>query len=112
MRISDWSSDVCSSDLTRSPSSPAVPAASASAPQYSMQLLETTCHCWSRSCQTSVQCPFASNGCSYIQPLPRYAELTTPTSARENGAWGKSGSVLVSTGGRRILKKKKKTKNT
>src|SRR3546814_6977591 len=39
------------------------------APQYSMQLLETTCHCWSRSCQTSVQCPFASNGCSYIEPL-------------------------------------------
>src|SRR3546814_11497316 len=66
MRISDWSSDVCSSDLSI--------------------------------------CPLCSNGM-------RFFEVTWTSSSRsEERRVGKSVSVRVDLGGRRIIKKKKKRK--
>src|SRR3546814_16365844 len=67
MRISDWSSDVCSSDLTDGPNGLKRPA-------------------------------WASNADNWWHPSPE---------DRKSVVQGKSGSVRVDLGGRRIIKKKR-----
>src|SRR3546814_14107025 len=103
MRISDWSSDVCSSDLSRPES-----AASLLAMPRRKRLLE---HIWQRTSLSRKQ--FAS---LYRAPLERYAELVqlfpaSESQDRTSGVEGKSVSVRVDFGGSRSIKKKKKKKN-
>src|SRR3546814_14406724 len=104
MRISDWSSDVCSSDLKRSCST----------------YLRTTPKRPGRSCRcarTVSRAPFLACGPALIRTAPgehgRRAGRLAPsclirkTVDRKSVVKGKSVSVRVDLGGRRIIKKKK-----
>src|SRR3546814_13575431 len=86
MRISDWSSDVCSSDLPQPASSSASPASS-------------TCMISARRCGSS-RCDCGHS--RYAQPA---------ATDRKRVVSGKGVAVRVDLGGRRILKKKT-TRNT
>src|SRR3546814_18675671 len=109
MRISDWSSDVCSSDLL------------ASGDRGIAQLL--------RPCQPvvghAILLPFAEAYSVVAEQLARArpgdvvdeqalldAALVEGRQDRKRVVWGKGVSVRVDLGGRRILKKKKKTNNS
>src|SRR3546814_13283565 len=110
MRISDWSSDVCSSDLLRwkartdwlasEASSQSKPAGSASRRHMA------GCSAWARlSAATSCCTPAWRGSSSRCQ-----SRLRDSDQDRKSGVWGKSVSVRVDLGGRRFIKKKKKNK--
>src|SRR3546814_21126910 len=80
MRISDWSSDVCSSDL----------------PVCLRCALPRT------RCATLLATP---NGTAVANPGP---DIPSVPRDRKSVVWGKSVSVRVDLGGRRIIKKKNK----
>src|SRR3546814_19129978 len=104
MRISDWSSDVCSSDLAER---------EAAEPERGARDREQD----DRRSRAHPKVRF-HQGChcrdSFLEPLPfrggvgvgalGVAQGRWPD--RQSGAWGKSGSVRVYLGGRRIIKKK------
>src|SRR3546814_15844207 len=102
MRISDWSSDVCSSDLTA--------VATADLPTGAMTLgLRPEC----------IR-PAALDGAplaARVQVVERLGERTLPHVVLDDGTdrksvvEGKSVSVRVDLGGRRIIKKKKQQQN-
>src|SRR3546814_20408775 len=100
MRISDWSSDVCSSDLARGPRSPRRRRYRRTRP---------------RSRRTAAAAGVRQPPCPLVTPdlirgraqQRRPAEPRITSGARKNVVEGKSGSVRVVPGGRRILKKKK-----
>src|SRR3546814_8637871 len=109
MRISDWSSDVCSSDLPNC-------AAAACCGRCTRCAKPTTCRsrhatCWSR--------PIATCGdwrtdcrCCATRRYTRCRTMRTTASAsrpdRKRVVKGKSVSVRVALGGSRIIKQKKK----
>src|SRR3546814_18325543 len=90
MRISDWSSDVCSSDLSKTPQRPP-------------ELLHSI------TCKGSPMEDFIDN----LAAQEGWTESTTKTvlaGDRKSVVSGKSVSVRVDLGGRRIIKKKRKDK--
>src|SRR3546814_14279965 len=96
MRISDWSSDVCSSDLVRV-------ARSIDAPQWPKLRIATTA-----SVMLGI---FSVVLAKFQRQLPEFAfELTTGDKAtqidRKSVVEGKSVSVSVDLGGRRLIQKK------
>src|SRR3546814_11662817 len=100
MRISDWSSDVCSSDLRLpKPSPPASPLPCTGGPPDSDQTSPT---CSSVSSQWISTRPVSADRAPYL------AALVTNSCSRDRkiGVAGKSLSVRLALGGRRIIQKK------
>src|SRR3546814_15823663 len=96
MRISDWSSDVCSSDLHCDGGS--------DGGDGFIKWNETNGSAFdSRSRCTSLFSPRLERGTDRPNRLPKLNLLD-----RKSGAWGKGVSVRVDVGGRRSIKKKKK----
>src|SRR3546814_10970992 len=94
MRISDWSSDVCSSDLTRQtqrvrPTSERWPSPDAYA---GAEFCHTICE---EECLR----------CSSSRARKPLCTSSTMTRDRKSVVWGKSVSVRVDYGGSRIIKK-------
>src|SRR3546814_20487100 len=114
MRISDWSSDVCSSDLLNAEFevTPSIRLFSQSA--YSKDFYSST-QDYNRFVSNSV---FNDSSGLYQlnrKPVPTDGVspggvLTDPQLDRKSVVKGKSVSVRVDFGGRRIIKKKKKNK--
>src|SRR3546814_19641766 len=92
MRISDWSSDVCSSDLPM---------------PTTMKRSPARWWIWARS----TPAPSSAGSCPPMCPRIRSPRSRTWPRDRKSVVWGKSVSVRVDIGGRRILKKKKKSNN-
>src|SRR3546814_18938390 len=121
MRISDWSSDVCSSDLGRTAGT-----------LSSFQLLkEPTAERQAGACGLSVDHGFLEldvfwpllpegvdpdRAMGYFRPEPSearcFAQTGTQFPARKRAGEGKGGSVRGDTGGRRDYKKNKHKKKT
>src|SRR3546814_12712704 len=107
MRISDWSSDVCSSDLALfraekgrkrlAPGARRLSSCFACALRFSPNAGRH---------QLGHPCPQTVVPCSRIRL--RCSACFTARGDRKSVVWGKSVSVRVDLGGRRILKKKKK----
>src|SRR3546814_1019240 len=111
MRISDWSSDVCSSDLC-SPS----PSSSARSPRCCPR--PRRCRCRRRITSHATTSPTtirrtAGRSCRSSVRLARsrIASSSTPRDDRKSVVSGKSVSVRVDLGGSRIIKKKTTTNN-
>src|SRR3546814_11283386 len=98
MRISDWSSDVCSSDLTTT----------ASAPNSMLALSPALA---ARRMAARRARP-ASSAALPETKVWREAEVLPQSGDRKSVVSGKSVSVRVDLGGRRILKKNKYKPNT
>src|SRR3546814_13082552 len=95
MRISDWSSDVCSSDLSAGGRA-AIRSASAN-----IRRRTVSAH------------PPDANGKSSLMSLAAARKLIqAPRRDRKSVEWGKSVSVRVDLGGRRIIKKTIQTRST
>src|SRR3546814_10540429 len=94
MRISDWSSDVCSSDLCQ----PSVIISAASSHTI------RSCHPGFMRGLPALPAAAASRRC-------RGAPATPAPVDRKSAVEGKSVSVRVDLGGRRIIKKKNKSKH-
>src|SRR3546814_16592186 len=99
MRISDWSSDVCSSDLHADPVGLALLGRRDRGEGFGhgrqIAMSRATCH----------PSPLAFRR----QATAVSATERGPFSDRKSVVWGKSVSVRVDLGGRRIIKKKKYT---
>src|SRR3546814_11175922 len=112
MRISDWSSDVCSSDLEIVETVDAASFFAAPRHPYARQLLAAIPTFAKRGKPLSE--PDASTASNaFSNPLAAPA-LNTGTQAlldRKSGVSGKSGSVRLDPGGRRIITKKKSKQN-
>src|SRR3546814_11415499 len=116
MRISDWSSDVCSSDLRLTCRSVALGLHEGDRSHQAEDPHDDRCVAQRvRLGHRFAIRPFA------IGDMPVVAVETLGRTAREEGegdvlrerkrvGWGKRGSVSVDLGGRRIIKKKKKTR--
>src|SRR3546814_18003094 len=115
MRISDWSSDVCSSDLLLAPDLAVAEAGQADGLRRRKQPDPADTHCSGRR----AGCIRASRGCGSDYPdnsevrRPQAHDPHRPTEAadgadRKSVGSGKRVSVRVVTGGRRFIKKKKK----
>src|SRR3546814_17234521 len=110
MRISDWSSDVCSSDLTLR------------AREYRgchthrfRRSAKNQHRCRTRACGKYGARPFSvcpapptRDAAPNVASRRRYDQASA--SDRKSVVWGKSVSVRVDLGGRRIIKKKKQIK--
>src|SRR3546814_11597317 len=126
MRISDWSSDVCSSDLLGLPAGPLrphptshespirhpgeswdfVPPGSALSPEIPAFAGMTIAGSWPHRPQIATAPPHASR---HPDPAPRYFRFPRLSGRdRKSVVSGKSVSVLVDLGVGRIIKKKKK----
>src|SRR3546814_13875327 len=108
MRISDWSSDVCSSDL---PAQPYAATGRRRQPAYVRsrpRSAATTMTTFARSTVPSTM-P-GKSGSKLKRRLPHCAPHFPPD--RKRVVQGKSVSVRVDLGGRRILKKKQQQNNT
>src|SRR3546814_20870598 len=97
MRISDWSSDVCSSDLHWAPTTTTL-------------LISTVLHGKRKSGIQTGRTAVPSQ--TWLQPAAFAAFFRSPASGlsaadRKSVVSGKSVSVRVDIGGRRIIKKKK-----
>src|SRR3546814_17468055 len=111
MRISDWSSDVCSSDLNQRPRSRrASPGQAASSwpPSEAELLTEVSSHLAGRSDAVA-----ALEQVGHVEQRGAFGQLRAPPGevhppARKDVGEGKSGSVRVDLVGRRINQKKKK----
>src|SRR3546814_16292137 len=108
MRISDWSSDVCSADLTATQIASARPAptgtgnvrrSGTSASSTSPRNIDTVMRRYRKAAMTAVSIAMAARG---------YEPAATAAADRQSGGRGKSVSVGVDLGGRGISKKKKK----
>src|SRR3546814_15202128 len=100
MRISDWSSDVCSSDLEQVRQQVRIDrAAPRAAPQPALSP-------GPRKQRQGQQRPQPVRA-QEVQRFERLRERLRTHVDRKSGVEGKSGSVRVDLGGRRILKKKK-----
>src|SRR3546814_16116917 len=113
MRISDWSSDVCSSDLID-----AIWAESGLA-QQSLDSYRRDLEGYARwrdGAQGGLAGADRAGLFEYLawrtrhgwSPRSNARLLSALRAARKSGVWGKSVSVRVDLGGRRIIKKKKK----
>src|SRR3546814_5111830 len=105
MRISDWSSDVCSSDLLRRAASAQVDEARRALGQIDRKIAKLVSAITdggpAKALTAAIQKLEAEQDA--LQALLDSAE------DRKSGVSGKSGSVSVDLGGRRIHKKKRKT---
>src|SRR3546814_11637755 len=101
MRISDWSSDVCSSDLTRStrPSTTSAPMI-ARIVTTSFWVMPNPPHIWGGGSRAA-----ADGGGS--RPYAAWRRAAAP--ARKSVVSGESGSARVDLGGLRIIQKKQNT---
>src|SRR3546814_11319323 len=109
MRISDWSSDVCSSDLTPPPGR-----ARSCQDRRGRNWTRPTIHSPSRF-SAERRRPKAQHRPTAPVPPPRHRRTTAASPpparlqrARKRVEEGKRGSVRVEPGGRSIIKKKKK----
>src|SRR3546814_15367022 len=105
MRISDWSSDVCSSDLARN------------GPRIKSGVTREegrTEECYSTSQEKSrwSPAPIRALGRGSRSRSPKPEPISPPRVDRKSVVEGKSVSVRVDLGGRRIIKKKKHSKET
>src|SRR3546814_16150839 len=104
MRISDWSSDVCSSDLGV-PRSEAIFDGKWGIPRLRAWFRPALAY---PSTPPSPHTPAVAIGCA--RPGPARSGIDPGARQdRKSGVEGKSGSVRVDLGGRRILTKKKNT---
>src|SRR3546814_16022627 len=103
MRISDWSSDVCSSDLLRSQ-------------EHGSRALASAAFCRQHDARFAIRW---RRGISYMHKSALLAvvpalllalpvDAQTPTIDRKSGVLGRGVSVRVDLGGRRNIKTKKK----
>src|SRR3546814_15698197 len=104
MRISDWSSDVCSSDLGKQPGSAAA--------IDRQRLLPLVLHCQgiehpNRHQQTEDMAEQDEKDADMEQHRPPHQLLAPQELDRKSVVSGKSVSVRVDLGGRRIIKKQK-----
>src|SRR3546814_13740454 len=99
MRISDWSSDVCSSDLTAR----AFAAEARSTAESALSAAKATLA--ALDSEATALRKAIDNGASHHRALDR---IKAAPGDRKSVVVGKSGSVRLNLGGRRILKKKKK----
>src|SRR3546814_11176075 len=107
MRISDWSSDVCSSDLTSVPalSSPSCRYAFANRGSCSRRLpLRLSCSAGTQG--GGLIRSSSGNQPDTVPPMKRPAGRQ-PRKERKSVVWGTSVSVRVDLGGRRLIQKKK-----
>src|SRR3546814_15162874 len=98
MHISDWSSDVCSSDLCCMPGSYTL-----STQQNNPYNLNSYRRARPSTGVRAVHCP------GYPDAAITQTNMVFQRPDRKSVVWGKSVSVRVDLGGRRIIKKKKKT---
>src|SRR3546814_19378609 len=100
MRISDWSSDVCSSDLSRR--------------GHGEERAARAQDCRAPAVRSSLRRHHRRDHRRQPQPQAGTDRRSTATAGRsadrKSVVWGKSVSVRVELGGRRIIKKKTKTK--
>src|SRR3546814_15349220 len=104
MRISDWSSDVCSSDLARA-EQPAVVAAGDGV--QAGRLAAVGMHAGVHQRTFNVARPISTSTTEMIQKRTITRGSGQPLRDRKSVVEGKSVSVRVDLGGRRNLKKKK-----
>src|SRR3546814_18348839 len=114
MRISDWSSDVCSSDLRIEADAVQDPLSSARAPQQ--EWLGPLRSRRAAESHPGGRCSARTDGqpaSGTRQPFPEIAQRYAPAEAkdRKSVVSGKSVSVRVDLGGRRIIKKKTQKAN-
>src|SRR3546814_18003794 len=105
MRISDWSSDVCSSDLL------------ANQMEASSHQLETRVFGRDQGVRGLLRVTLAPSVATHLL-MPDFADFARlhpdiemeilSSGDRKSVVWGKSVSVRVDLGGRRLIKKKKK----
>src|SRR3546814_18259343 len=109
MRISDWSSDVCSSDLPVVATAP-TPWASSSATLHDVARASKLDRIRSVLDEVNGHRARAARKLGISERTLRYrlAELRELAAARKGVVEGKSVSVLLDSGGRRNIKKKKK----
>src|SRR3546814_20331246 len=119
MRISDWSSDVCSPDLPASSSVPALTSTARGSAYTSSRCRTDTDHCAQPSAHHQSQHPADWQEAAHPDPDPRpatphhnpngdsehFPELGPD---RKSVVEGTSVSERVDLGGRRIIKKKKR----
>src|SRR3546814_16825128 len=96
MRISDWSSDVCSSDLSRS------------RPRADRGRRTAAGRPAARPAAPRPPCPSVRAAAAGLPPEGYGRRPASPAGDRKSVVEGKSVSVRVDLGGRRIIKKKKK----
>src|SRR3546814_12026076 len=125
MRISDWSSDVCSSDLDPSggvrlspalrvgddhwprPSCPPTTAMESSRSMASPNRCQSNCSAQPRT-DSRTNPTLSVRSTASAKPTSSPGCTNTPEVDRKSVVWGKSVSVRVDLGGRSISKKKKK----
>src|SRR3546814_1515526 len=95
MRISDWSSDVCSSDLGTAPSSPAAPLDAATAPCQDAAALPLRVPPMIETALVALTTFFATIGPLDVAAL--FAALTPHNTSRERRAIAMKGT-LIATG--------------
>src|SRR3546814_11941224 len=98
MRISDWSSDVCSSDLAVSSSQARAWRCASAISSRDISLDRSARHCWPSTLPPSAA--RLNHLCAWIR------STSTPPEDRKSVVQGKGVSVRVDLGGRRMLKKK------
>src|SRR3546814_14322973 len=104
MRISDWSSDVCSSDLLAQDIPPGTQLASDPPEKRFGKISNPTVHIGLRQLEKLVNAIIAVHG----RPDQIVVELARELKDRKSVGQGKSVSVRVDLGWRRLIKKKNK----
>src|SRR3546814_16648048 len=107
MRISDWSSDVCSSDLACMKWANGTPSVRGGSMRSTTSLLPAACLAFSKKNRPSRH--RGNKSCVCI--LRNTCNICMRMRDRKSVVKGKSVSVRVDLGGRRILKKKNKKYN-
>src|SRR3546814_17337392 len=106
MRISDWSSDVCSSDLVKTLHADGRPVTD-------KEVADFYVFAWEEGERRGIEPSFEIHVNMWSEDFRRVATVARMVEARDRKSVveGKSVSVSVDLGGRRIIKKKKRTIN-
>src|SRR3546814_14301510 len=115
MRISDWSSDVCSSDLLAGDERLGIRAVPGEGSHVPLWILGSSLFGAQLAAALGLPYAFASHFApdALDEALDIYRRQFKPSEDRKSVVSGKSVSVRVDLGGRRIIKKKNKnTKST
>src|SRR3546814_18921883 len=112
MRISDWSSDVCSSDLSSlwnfGGATAEVPAEATAFGDRSMGWMYSLDGVWSDPGDDAANIAWARDGWTASERFGHHGRVYLD---RKGGVWGKRVSVRFDLGGTRIIKKKNQEQN-